>query len=365
MSRVSPTLEGFRAGFRLPSLTFAEIYWRWTVGAIAWALVFFGGVEFLDTLHVSAADAALLTTKQPLLVGRAIQHILLGSLSRATIAAWFAALALAVFWIVLASIGRAATLRALLEYFRERISSLFHVPADDKTHATSGLARDIATKPRPLRPLIGLNFLRVVVTFAAFLAVVGAAVLAGFVSTEKNPHPGLVFLLFVPLAGLICLIWSALNWLLSLAGLFAVRNGQAGQEHVGHEQGTLGAISDAVTFFRAHMGAVMAVSTWAGLAHLTAFGVASTAASIPLAFLQFAPGRLVLAAVILIVLAYLAVADWLYMARLAGYACIAEMPEPLASPPTLPMPAPREPLQRSIDRNELILSDMPGLIPGN
>ena len=32
MSLPSPTIEGFRAAFRRPSLTFAEMAWRWTVG---------------------------------------------------------------------------------------------------------------------------------------------------------------------------------------------------------------------------------------------------------------------------------------------------------------------------------------------
>ncbi len=50
MPRVSPTLEGFRASFRRPSLTFAEMAWRWTVGAVGWALAFFWLIEFLDTL---------------------------------------------------------------------------------------------------------------------------------------------------------------------------------------------------------------------------------------------------------------------------------------------------------------------------
>lgn len=53
MPRVSPTLEGFRASFRRPSLTLAEITWRWTVGAAGWALVFFWMIEFLDTLPVT------------------------------------------------------------------------------------------------------------------------------------------------------------------------------------------------------------------------------------------------------------------------------------------------------------------------
>jgi hypothetical protein len=64
---------------------------------------------------------------------------------------------------------------------------------------------------------------------------------------------------------------------------------------------------------------------------------------------------------ILVALAYFAVADWLYMARLAGYVCITEMPEE-ATQPIPPAPLPPSPrVQTAIDPDELILSDMPNL----
>ncbi len=336
MPRVSPTIEGFRASFRRPSLTFAEIAWRWTVGAVGWALTFFWLIEFLDTLPVTKSDATLLSTRQPLLVGRAIEHILRGSLSRAVLAALFALIALSLLWIVAASIGRAATVCALLEYFRR-----------DNASSVSTATSDLIERRWRLRSLVGLNFLRTALTLAAILATVGASILASFVSSKAHPEPGLVFIVFLALVGLICIVWSALNWLLSLASMFALRDGED----------TLGALSASVAFCRQRSGAVFAVSTWNGLAHLVAFSVAATAVSVPLAFIQIAPWRLVIAGVILIALAYFAVVDWLYMARLAGYVCIAEMPDALAS--SEPMPAP--PPQTSIDREEPILSDVPNL----
>jgi len=78
---------------------------------------------------------------------------------------------------------------------------------------------------------------------------------------------------------------------------------------------------------------------------------------------------LVIVAVFLVTMAYFAVADWLYMARLAGYVCIAEMPEALLAPlpprpvppPVSAPPVPTTPVQTTIDRDEPILSDMPNL----
>ncbi|MGA9542288.1 MAG: hypothetical protein WBQ85_01880, partial [Candidatus Sulfotelmatobacter sp.] len=245
MPCVSPTLEGFRASFRRPSLTLAEITWRWTVGAAGWAIVFFWLIEFLDTLPVTRGDEALLSTRHPLLVGRAISHILRGSLNRAVLAALLAAIALSLLWIITASICRAATVRALLEYFRRDSANEISTETDTTSEA------------RPFRSLTGLNFLRVAVVLAAILAFVGAAILAGFASPDTNPRPGLVLIFFLPLAGLICIASPALNWLLSLACVFAVRDGED----------TLGALSTAVVFFRERSGPVFAVSTWTGLAH--------------------------------------------------------------------------------------------------
>src|ERR1700729_4231920 len=99
---ISPTAEGFRAAFRRPSLTLAEISWRWTAGATAAALFLFGLVEYLDTLPVTNGELLLLHTRQPYLVGEAIAHILRGSLGRITIAGVLTALLLSAVWIVAA-----------------------------------------------------------------------------------------------------------------------------------------------------------------------------------------------------------------------------------------------------------------------
>jgi hypothetical protein len=339
MPRVSPTLEGFRAAFRRPSLTLAEIAWRWSVGAVAGALLFFWLIEYLDTLPVTSVDETLLSTRQPLLVGRALAHILRGSLNRAMLAVLFAAIALSFLWIIVASIGRAATVRALLDYFRKDAASSSSTEAAQSPGSRLGSSR--------LSSMIGLSFLRAALALAAMLAFVGAAILASFASSRATPQPGLVFILFLLLAGLICIVWPMLNWLLSLASIFAVRDGED----------TLGALSAAVSFSQERSGPVFAVGTWTGLAHLVVFVGASTLAALPLAFLQVAPIRLVIAGIILVTLAYFAVVDWLYMVRLAGYVCIAEMPDA----PVESAPLPAAPPQTSIDRDEPILSDIPNL----
>lgn len=356
MSRVSPTAEGFRAAFRRPSFTLAEISWRWAVGATATVLILFGFFEYLDTLPVNYGEMLLLKSNQPFLVWQALMHILHGGLARGVLSLMVAALLLTLLWVIAASLGRVTTLRAMLDYIREQIAS---------KAAAAGIVSpsDVATvSDIPAQHTIGsvarLSFLRVSLALATIVGFMGASIVAGFASSDVSPRPGIVFLLFVPLAVLVGFAWFALDWLLSLAAVFAVRNGED----------AAGAIVAAVALCRERTGAVFAVSTWTGFAHLVVFVGATTLVSAPLVFVGLLPWRLVALAIIVLALAYFAVADWIYTARLAGYVAIVETPEewmkpvPPSVPPTLPVPPPAPPLQMTIDRDEPILSDVPNLI---
>jgi hypothetical protein len=343
---VSPTAEGFRAAFRRPLLTFAEITWRWVVGVTATVLLLFGFFEYLDTLPVTNWDIVFLQTRHPLLVWQAITHILRGSIGRAVLSLILAALLLALIWMVAASVGRLATVQAMIEYFRTRFPTTpAAVSPDITTHDSQRLR---------IFHLLRLNFLRVVVVLAALLGLAGCAIIAGFTSSSADPHPVLAFVLFAPMTGIIFLVCYALNWLLTLAAVFVVRDGDD----------AVGAISSAVTLCRERTAAVLAVSSWTGLAHVIALVGASTVVSVPLALSGFLPWRVVALGILAVSLAYLAVADWLYTVRLAGYVCITDMPEalPVPMPPT--SPPPRSEPSTTIDRDELILSDVPYPVPG-
>ena len=335
---ISPTAEGFRAAFRRPSLTLAEITWRWVVGATATVLFLFGLFEFIDTLPVTNGELLFLKTRNPFLVSQAIAHILRGNLIRGLFSLILGALLLAVIWLIAASLGRIATVAALLEYFRARFAA----------GTTGDLENGAASKSVQWRltSLMQLNFLRVAVFLAGLVGLAGAAIVAGSASSPSHPRPGLAFLLFVPIATVVCLIWYELNWLLSLAAVFVVRDADD----------VIGAISSSVALCRRRTAAVFAVGTWTGAAHLIAFAGASTVVAVPLALATVLPWRLVALGMVVLTLVYLAVADWLYTARLAGYVCIAEIPDSLLAPTPPLIPSPAMPAA-TIDRDELILSD--------
>ncbi|HUA15768.1 MAG TPA: hypothetical protein VMG31_10735 [Verrucomicrobiae bacterium] len=348
MPTSSPTIEGFRVAFRRPSLAVGEIAWRWSVGATAAVLVLFGFIEYLDTLPVTNGERLFLRTGQPYLVAQAIIHILGGSLTRAVMAAALAAILLALLWMVSASIGRIAIVRGLLEYFRGKTAG-GDVPDSQRELSEQASDRFLA--------MFRLNFLRASVALAAFLSLAGSLIVAGFASPDADPQPELAFVVFILLAALIFLAWRGLDWLLSLAGIFAVRDGE----------GPVTAIAAAIRFSREQSLAVFAVSTWTGLAHLIAFVGATVIISLPFGFAGALPWRAIVLIILVISAVYFACADWLHIARLAGYVAIAERPDIPRNPERPVFPPTSSPtrealrIETTIDRDELILSDIPNL----
>jgi hypothetical protein len=290
MKQRSPTLEGFQTMFRLPSLGLAEIAWRWSFGLAATAVVVFAIREYLSTLPVTAGEMLLLRTRQPVLMLQALSRIFQGSAPRAVVAFIVIALALAVAWIALASFGRAATLKAAIEYFRGSISSSARFSS-----------------------LLALNSLRAATMLAATIGVVGAVLVAKSVSRPEDPSPGAALLIFWLLTILIGVTCSLLNWYLSLASVFAVREGTP----------VFTSLIAATDLCRTRSGSLVAAGTWFGIAHVILFVVASSAVAFPLGFAEVLPGGMVFGGVLLVTLLYFAAVDFLYVGRLASYVFIA------------------------------------------
>jgi hypothetical protein len=331
------TVEGFRAIFRRPSFGLAEIAWRWSFGAAAVLLLAFSFLAYLDTLPVSAGDIFFLRTRQPFLIWQALLHILRGSGARVADAAIILGLTLALAWIVIAALGRAVTVKALLGYFSEQ----------------PNIQELTESKGWKFRSLVGLNCFRVAATLAAIVGWVAAWLLAGAVSPQSDPSPGSAMLVFLTIILFVGLAWSAVNWFLSVASVFAVAEGED----------TFGAIAGAADLCRNRTGPVLAVSSWFGLAHLVAFFLATSAVGFPMAFAPILPASVVLGGVLLVTLLYFALADYLYVGRLAGYLAIIESPQIPVLEVTSPSPAPPigPPPETRVDPDELILSDLPPL----
>jgi hypothetical protein len=341
--------------FRRPSLSLAEIVWRFSFGAAAWISFTLAALAYLDTLPVTGSDLMKLRTGHPVFVSQAIVHIFHGSALRVVLAGVILFAALATLWILTASLGRGATLGPLLLHIRSRahlIQSTY-----DPVAAPSAPLTD-APESIHLRSLAGLHFLRVALALAACIGALGAITIANFASTKASPRPSLVFLLSAGMLLLIWALWSLLSWFLAAAPIFVVREGKD----------AFGALLDTATLFRKHAGSVIAVGSWFGLTHLMLLIAASTVVSFPLAFACLLPPAIVLGAAVLFTMAYFALVDALYIGRLAGYVAILEAPPP-PPPPLPPTPPPMAapaladrtqitpPEVAMVDQSENILSD--------
>ena len=315
MTRSGLVRAGFRAALRRPAVVAAEIAWRWSFGVAAGAIVTIAILRFLASLTVTDGDLFALRSAIPQLMADAILHIFEGSGPRLLRLALIVTPAISVLWMLAASAGRAATLRALLE----------DAPAS-------------FTKRHDLRSLLVVNFFRVAVTLLGLLAMVGSAILAGHAANITDEPSILLFnIVFLGLLVLVSLSWSTLNWYFSLAPIFVVRD----------NRGALGAVTDAVHLVRRRGGDFTGASTLYGLVKLFAIAVAAVVSLVPLAFIAQWPWEVTATLFVIIMLAYFAVADLLYIARLASYLAIAEQeraravetavrPSSVATPATSP-----------------------------
>jgi hypothetical protein len=330
MRSSSPTAEGFRLIFWRPAIPLAEIAWRWSFAAAFWFLSASFLVEYADSLPANRVDRLLLGTHQPALILRALHRIVHGSALRFTAGGIVLAIALLVLWITLSSLGRAATLKAMMNVL------------------------ELSPPPRVrggmISSLLALNFLRAASTLAAIVAAVGAIFIASgaWASTHMSASGAARLWLFLLIS--VWTAWAMLNWLLSTSSLFVAVDGVS----------ALTAISSTLSWYRDRLGSVLVAGIWFGLIHGGAFLTACSAAFTVLGMAQILGSGPTLFLEFLIIAAYCAVADLLLIGRLTAYLAIIrrgdslDLREPQLPPPIFPGSE-----RTAIDQNELILSDVP------
>ena len=303
MASYSPISDGFRAAFREPAIVLAEIAWRWSFGLAAWALLVASLFAYLDSLPAGNLGQDGDTLWLLAAAGRILQNT-------PHLVPVAAILLPAIFflWAAAATIGRAATLKALLK--REaRIA---------------------------LSPQLGLNVLRATASLASLIGYLGAAIIAARVAAGPDDvRPGVFFLAFILLAAVIAVVRSRLNWFLCLAAIPASREGSD----------TFSAIGAALGLFRRQAGKFAMAAAVFGTIHTVLFVFCTVISLLVVSLADKLPPAATLFLLATITLAYFAAVDMLHIARLASYVAIDQndrtpppvvvAPEP---PPALPQP---------------------------
>ena len=313
---------GFRAVVRRPALVLGEVAWRWAFGAAAWTLVIFAIRRILAHVDITQAELLLARHRDVFLIADAGAHIIVQVLPQLARECLVLAPAIAVLWIAAATLGRAITLQSI---FSTDVIPSEDAPADPPALRLSDAG---ASEPRDLHfgPLLALNFIRAVFTLATLIAFVGALFLTGLALPAENPIAAALVGILV--AALIGFFWSVVNWFLALAPIWIVRNGHP----------ALPSIADSLDLYRRCPGPYLGIASGFGLLRAAALVAAFVAA---LLASQATPATSI-ALCLVIALMYFAVADFLYIARLAAFVALDEsfQPSVISSQPIVPAPEP-------------------------
>ncbi|MGH9524981.1 MAG: hypothetical protein ACRD3E_20840 [Terriglobales bacterium] len=304
--------SGLRVVRETPALAFAEIAWRWTFGVAVWIALVLIVRTIMAGVDVTPVETTFDRTSDAFLIADAVARVIVQVLPHFVHALVIAVPLLALVWIAAATLGRAATLRALAR------SAGFQPAAGSPARG----ARDGVLVPpdssRLLFTLTSLNALRALFTIAASLAFFGTVF---FVSsnTAADVQSGvapLLVLAWLLLALFVGLLWGVVNWFLALAPIFCVRDGT----------GVWRAIAGSVDFYRHRSREYMAIASAYGLFRLAAMVVAIMAG-----FVVVAAGTVRIAVVLSMVIAlvYFAIADFFYIARMASYVALGTGPSPV------------------------------------
>jgi hypothetical protein len=292
----NPITQGLRAVTRDPAIFLVEILWRWSFAILACLLVAGVGVMLLGPLHVGHAWDTAWRSRDPQRMGQLLVTVLLILGMKAVVAALAIPVAIAFLWGIFSGLGRFVTVKRL----RVGLTSL---------RFRTILALQL------LRAFIG--WLCLVLLFAAMF---GEALIA-----TRGPQPDLLlyYLMVLPSVVVISSFWLTVNWYLSLAAIFG-REGQSfrgalrqARQTVRQQRSDFAGTGFVFLLFRV---VILLIAT--AICGLTSGMVGSA----PQSYFTL---------LIIVSLAYFAVADFLYMARMAAYLALAAAHVGPAAGPTL------------------------------
>ena len=291
----NPITQGLRAVMRDPAIYMVEILWRWSFAILACLLVVGVGLTLLGPLHVGPVWDNAWRSRDPQRMSQVVLGVVLILGVKVIITAAIAVpLAIALLWGILSALGRFVTVKRL----RSGLTSL------------------------RFRTILALQLLRGFVGWFSlvllFAATFGEALIA-----SRGPKPDLLlyYLMMLPSVILISAFWLTVNWYLSLAAIFG-REGQSfrGAFRQARQTVRLQRSDVAGTGFVFLLFRIVILLIATAICGLTS-GMAGTA---PQSYFVL---------LIVVSLAYFAVADFLYMARMAAYlALAAAYVDPAAGP---------------------------------
>lgn len=273
---------GFRSVLRDPSVFLIEIVWRWSFGALALLLLFFGALALLGTLDVTNAHGAAWKSRDPFLITLAALR-LMHEIGRRPLFILLA-LGITVLWVVFGALGRAVVLKRLSEK-----------------------PDDVA-----FRKILGLQAWRAFFLWVGIAGATASIMFCAWVAVRGNKPDALIFYVMVfPLLAAFGVFCSVVNWYLSLAAICAE----------GHGTRVMMAIRHAMGLARSHLAAVAGISLFFAVLRALSALIAFVLIVFSLGFMASIP-HVLLVWLVFVVLAYSAFTDFLYVCRLTCYVAL-------------------------------------------
>jgi uncharacterized membrane protein len=292
----NPITQGLRTVARDPAIFLVEILWRWSFALLACLLVIGVGLMLLGPLHVGHRWDMAVRTRDPQRMTQLLVTVLLILGMKAVVAALAIPVAIAFLWSIFSALGRFVTIRRL----RVGLTSL-RFPS-----------------------ILALQFLRGFVCWFCFVLFFGATFGEALIAS-RGPKPDLLlyYLMVMPSVVVISAFWLTVNWYLSLAAFF----GREGQ-------GFRGALREARQTIRQQRsdfaGTGLVFLLFRTIILLVAVAICGLASG-----MEGTDPQSYFVLLVVVSLAYCAIADFLYMARMAAYLALAAAHVDPAAGPTL------------------------------
>ncbi len=271
--------------FRDPMLLAVEIGWRWLFGACSLALCFFAALRLQHVVAIFPEEEEMLASRAPLQMAEAILEVWQRVRPAVVRMGIILIPAIILLWVIAATTGRAFVLSRL----------------------------PVTSNRKP--SWIALGFLHLLRALSVLLIPVGYVICSkatALVNSPDSPSYAVAAVVFLLLFVAILLLWSFAHWVLSLACIFAGRDGA----------GLANSLARTVSLLLNKGRPLASVATQnAGARTLVAL-LFTLIALFPLVIYQLKP--LFWTCEILIFLVYCALSDVLLLARLAGYIAVAE-----------------------------------------
>ncbi len=286
--------EGFRVLRSESALLPMELLWRWSFGLGLLAVSFFVYSHLRQAVFLSDADEMALSGQDPYAAAAVAGNLLAGALPSLVSVLKPTLCAVAVLWVAAATLGRGIVTRLMVR----RVAADYGLTIPPDAPRWSWFAI--------------LNAARVLMLLILVIGYLGGTLIGRFVGELEQSTLASALIVFTSLAAA-GVLWSYVNWVLSLAPIFVVRDALP----------PLDSIEAAIAFLRRNYSRLSSIALWNGTLRGVAAVVVTIAGMFTVGLRSALPPAAITALLVVETLLYLIISDIFLLARLGAYASVA------------------------------------------